>query len=338
MSTHETVLQRAVQEYLSDPSIVLRTHGGRRLQVLSPGRINPHEGPDFVDMAILLDGMVIVGNGEFHRKSSSWFDHNHHNDRRYRDLILHLVFDHDTDRELAHDLLVLDKDTVMPFTNTRRKPKSETDIFSLEDLQHFALLRLLRKTAEARRLLNDLELPRALERIVAEFIHRYNSRRKRPVYNTSRLGELIRRSPQSKAAEFLTALERDAEISVADEMQLVLRRQFHDEGAHLRREIILNCVLPLALSLAPEARRIDLFLWYWSTPALNQYGALKRRFADLPQNFLWQQQGMLEYLREHGRRRNVCSEALRDYGLAATLSFYRMAGAHLEHPVAGDDY
>jgi hypothetical protein len=36
---------------------------------------------------------------------------------------------------------------------------------------------------------------------------------------------------------------------------------------------------------------------------------------------------MLEYIREHGRRTNICSEALKDYGFAEVLSFYRLARA-----------
>jgi hypothetical protein len=287
---------------------------------------------------VLLDGTVIVGNAEFHRKSSSWFGHGHDSDRRYKDVILQIVFEHDSGRELPHEILVLDSYLINNIAGQPRKEKPPADIFSLEDLQHFALLRLLRKTAEAQRIMNELDIPRALERLIADFIHRYNSRRKRPVYDPIRLRELIEKSSSSRAAKFLDSLAGDQEISIPDHMQILLKSKFHDEGAHLRRELVLNCVLPMALSLAPENRRIDLFLWYWSTPALNQYGILKRRFENLPQNFLWQQQGMLEYMREHGRRKNVCAEALRDYGLAATLSFYRLAGAHLEHPAAGDDY
>ena len=110
-------------------------------------------------------------------------------------------------------------------------------------------------------------------------------------------------------------------------MHELIRKKNLDEGAHLRRELLLNCVLPLALCIANEESRIGLFLWFWSTPALHQYGMLTRKFKDLPQNFLWQQQGMLEYIKDHGRRVNVVSESLKEYGFAEILSFYRNARA-----------
>jgi hypothetical protein len=85
----------------------------------------------------------------------------------------------------------------------------------------------------------------------------------------------------------------------------------------------LNSILPLAICLANEESRIDLFHWYWSTPALHQYGLLTRRFKNLPQNYLWQQQGLLEYLYEYGKKTNVIAELIKDYGFAEILSFYK---------------
>jgi hypothetical protein len=80
------------------------------------------------------------------------------------------------------------------------------------------------------------------------------------------------------------------------------KQKIAGEGVHLRREILLNAIIPMALALAEEETRIALFAWFWSTPALHSYGVLKRKFPNLPQEFLWQQQGMLEYMREHGRK------------------------------------
>ena len=52
----ELRLQKAVQQFLSDPSQVYTLESGLNVQVLSPGRINLHKGPDFLDIAILLNG------------------------------------------------------------------------------------------------------------------------------------------------------------------------------------------------------------------------------------------------------------------------------------------
>jgi len=124
---------------------------------------------------------------------------------------------------------------------------------------------------------------------------------------------------------------------VPDVIQTLIRNKILDEGAHLRRELILNCVLPLSLCLAGEEARISLFLWFWSTPALHPYGLLNRRFKELPQNFLWQQQGMLEYIREHGRKGNVVSEAIKEYGFGEILSFYRLGRSPFREKVIEED-
>lgn len=50
---------------------------------------------------------------------------------------------------------------------------------------------------------------------------------------------------------------------------------------------------------------------------------MNRRFAGQPQDYVWEQQGMLEYLRHHGRRVSTCGEAIRAYGVSGALEFLR---------------
>jgi len=111
-------------------------------------------------------------------------------------------------------------------------------------------------------------------------------------------------------------------VFIPDKMMQLLKEKISDEGAALRREIILNCILPLSLAIADDKARINLFLWFWSASALNIYGVLKRKFPNVPQNFLWQQQGMLEYMKEYGTKKNVEKEAFSGYGFGELLSFY----------------
>ena len=97
MKNIKRVSEKELQELslivLSEPSEIRQTASGKRLQILSPGRLNPLEGPDFLDIAILLDGFVVVGDGEFHKKSSDWNIHRHSNDTRYKNVILHIVLE-----------------------------------------------------------------------------------------------------------------------------------------------------------------------------------------------------------------------------------------------------
>ncbi len=326
-SVREKELQVAVHTLLSDPSVVYSTESGKRLQVLSPGRMNVNAGPDFLDIAILLNGEVLVGDGEFHRNSREWNMHNHGNDIKYSAVILHIVInDDDKEQDKNRETLVLDANKLKISLESKVGDKGDkTDVSSIEELQHYALLRLLRKASEAKVLINNYGVETAHREMTRSFVERYNSRRRRPVYNIEELGSMIVHINESPSYHFLSDISESSVMSIPDSLQFLLKTRFMNIGAHLRRELVLNCVLPIALCLANEESRINLFLWYWSTPAIHRYGNLSRRFKELPQNFLWQQQGMLEYIREHGRKTNVVSEALSSYGFAEVLSFYKLA-------------
>lgn len=321
----EKELQQIVHHLLSDPSIVRQTKSGKRIQVLSPGRLNVTEGPDFLEVGILLDGLVMVGDAEFHKNSSDWAKHHHSGDEKYKDVILHLVINDDTNlnKQKVEILIIPTEELRKSYSKLTAEIEKEADLASIEDLQHFALLRLLRKTAEAQKLFHQYGLLRALNQLTGDFITKYFARRKRPVYSNEDLQMIINSMQESAAFHFLESLEKGTSSYISDNMYRLLKERISVEGAHLRREIILNCVLPLAITLANEEARISLFLWFWSTPSLHTYGILKRKYPAIPQNFLWQQQGMLEYMRLYGKKPNIISEAIKDYGFAETLSFYR---------------
>lgn len=68
---------------------------GSRLEVLHPGAFNLHQGPDFQQARIRIDGLLWVGNVELHVRSSDWFAHAHHKDSLYRNVMLHVVWEDD---------------------------------------------------------------------------------------------------------------------------------------------------------------------------------------------------------------------------------------------------
>ncbi|MEA2077103.1 MAG: DUF2851 family protein [Candidatus Marinimicrobia bacterium] len=67
---------------------------GRKLKILSPGRHNHSDGPDFIDAKIILGEKLLTGNIELHHKTSDWYSHRHHQDPAYDHCILHVVFQH----------------------------------------------------------------------------------------------------------------------------------------------------------------------------------------------------------------------------------------------------
>jgi len=70
----------------------LRDQRGRSIRVLSPGRHNHSDGPDFIDAKIMLDGKLFNGDIELHRRSEEWYAHKHHKDPKYNHCILHVIF------------------------------------------------------------------------------------------------------------------------------------------------------------------------------------------------------------------------------------------------------
>lgn len=327
MKIKETELQKSVQSILSEPSRIYSTYSGKRLQVLSPGTINKFAGPDFKDIAILLDGNIIVGDGEFHRKTSDWLLHNHENDPEYERTILHIVFEHDKELINHPEILVLDESRVISEYKNLEKQIIEIKPESIEDLQNFALIRLLRKSAEAQKIINDHYLEAAYIIYTKEYIKRYIAKRRRPNYTPEKIEEILKSLKYWDALSFLNDVQSNFTGYISDKMQSLIKKKFSIEGAHLRREIVLNSILPIAVCLADDESRINLFLWFWSTPALNTYGVLTKRFPEIPQHYLWQQQGMLEYIKEYGKKTEHIQEMIQVYGFANVLKFYKLGKA-----------
>ncbi len=324
---NELELQKKVKAYLSDPSRVYETVSGKRLQTLSPGRINDFDGPDFLDVAILIGGSIAVGDAEFHRKTSDWIKHGHSDDPNYERVVLHIAFENDAELDKDIETLIIDPEKLRE-TETGEE---ETDFLeNVYDLQDYALIRLLRKTAKARKFLSYGDVLDALRASAAAFLEKYNSMRRRPKYDAEDFKILLASLKGSKAEAFLRKLQNREKFDVFKEISALEKSEIATEGAGLRRELILNCALPLALRLADEDSRISLFHWYWSAPAASVYGAIRRRFGNLPQDYLWQQQGALEYMSSAGGNRSAVSEALKEYRLAEALDFYSVGRKPLD--------
>ncbi len=332
----ETALQRGVHSLLSEPSRIWKTQSGKHLQTLSPGRLNVHDGADFLDVAILIEGEIVIGNAEFHRKASDWISHRHADNRNYDDLLLHLVFVHDISGSFARETVVLPADEVLEILkNQKTVQDASQDRDVMEDLQDYSLLRLLRKSSEMQIEVNTSGLKAAFLGSIRDFIHNFKKKRRRPVYSDERLHYLTENIGVSALfVYFEQVVSNTSTESFAHTMKQLLTKKLVNEGAGLRREIVLNCFLPAIISAADAKLRIEIFAWFWSVNALGKYGALKRRFPTVPQEFLWQQQGLLEFIRTNGLKGMMCSEAIKGYGFAETLHFYRTASQPLSREVS----
>lgn len=86
-----------VWKYKKFDVLNVQTTQRKSLQIVSVGMHNHNSGPDFFNGILRIDEQLWAGNIEMHLKSSDWFVHGHENDQAYDNVILHVVYEHDTE-------------------------------------------------------------------------------------------------------------------------------------------------------------------------------------------------------------------------------------------------
>jgi hypothetical protein len=71
----------------------LRTADGKTLSVIDAGQLNSGGGPDFCNAKIKLNGITYSGDVEIHQNLFAWFQHQHQEDPRYNQVVLHVVLE-----------------------------------------------------------------------------------------------------------------------------------------------------------------------------------------------------------------------------------------------------
>lgn len=74
----------------------LKTQNNEQVSILKTGEHNHNTGPDFFNAQLKIGNQLWAGNVEIHVKSSDWYLHNHETDSNYDNVILHVVWEHDT--------------------------------------------------------------------------------------------------------------------------------------------------------------------------------------------------------------------------------------------------
>jgi len=85
----------------------LRTSAGASIQIIFPGQFNTNQGPDFSEAKIKIGKETWAGNVELHLKTSDWKKHKHDRDQNYTNVILHVVWENDFDKEYTVPVLEL---------------------------------------------------------------------------------------------------------------------------------------------------------------------------------------------------------------------------------------
>lgn len=73
----------------------LATTTGEPIEIITPGRYNTNQGPDFSDAKIRIGNALWAGTVELHIKTSDWEKHDHQHDNNYKNVILHVVWQDD---------------------------------------------------------------------------------------------------------------------------------------------------------------------------------------------------------------------------------------------------
>jgi len=73
----------------------LKTVEGEAVEVVTTGYRNTDSGPDFLEAKIQIGDKLWAGHVEIHVKSSDWNRHGHQNDKAYKNVILHVVYEND---------------------------------------------------------------------------------------------------------------------------------------------------------------------------------------------------------------------------------------------------
>ena len=115
LSMPEDFLQY-VWRYRVFQSTDLMTTNHQPLLVYHPGQQNFSGGPDFLNARIKIGDALWCGHVEIHIRSSDWRRHGHTDDGSYKNVILHVVMEHDEDIYLhaPGDLPVLEMKRLIP--------------------------------------------------------------------------------------------------------------------------------------------------------------------------------------------------------------------------------
>lgn len=101
-------------------SLDLKTTDNEDITIISVGNRNINSGADYINARIKIGGTLWAGQVEMHVRTSDWFKHNHHNDTNYNNVILHVVYEHDTDNLKIPTLVIKDKFDISLFHNYNR--------------------------------------------------------------------------------------------------------------------------------------------------------------------------------------------------------------------------
>lgn len=99
-------------KYKVFPVNTLYTTDGSPVEIIQTGALNTNSGPDFTNSQVKIGDTHWAGNVEMHCKTSDWNLHGHSSDPAYKNVILHVVYEHDG--EIIDNIPVLELKGFVP--------------------------------------------------------------------------------------------------------------------------------------------------------------------------------------------------------------------------------
>ena len=80
----------------------LKTADGKSIEILSKGEKNQAlGGPDYLNAKIKIDKTTLTGDIEIDTEIENWHYHNHHTNKKYNKVILHIIYTNNTKQKFV---------------------------------------------------------------------------------------------------------------------------------------------------------------------------------------------------------------------------------------------
>ena len=315
MEQNELVLQKAIKKFVISKKPTFISQNNKLVNILSIGKHNCFEGPDFLNSCLTVDGKLTVGDIEFHKKSSSWIYHKHSANKNYSNVVLHLVFDDDKKYFNENfETVIITRTALCEFISEEKIPK-KFDYTAYEDFQKYAVFRLQRRAENILNYLRNNSISKTFIILATSFLEKYLSFRKRPSKNNIDILQIINYFLQTSILQKISRIN-SFDFNFPDFLNVNFISHSLKINKHLKQEIITNVFFPIMFCVANSEKKQELLLWYLSAKTKTKYGILNREFPLINQEYIWLQQGMLEFLKEFNHRYfSENSELLINYGL-----------------------
>jgi hypothetical protein len=108
MTINESLIYYLWQNKYFDMTQLLTT-SNEVVEIIQFGNRNVSSGPDFHNAKVKIGDTIWAGNIEMHVMTSDWNRHQHQNDHAYKNVVLHVVYEHDKDINHVPVLTLKDK-------------------------------------------------------------------------------------------------------------------------------------------------------------------------------------------------------------------------------------